>query len=77
MCKFCDIRFSIPEVNEGRRRTPLRQSAVEFFYSYVRLAAPLLGTAAISSQFVGRSVLSFVSQLFARGRHSYAARATC
>jgi len=52
-----------PEFTRGKGYTPL----VDQQFSYVRLAAPLLDTAVISTQF---------SHLFARGRHCYAARAT-
>ena len=47
-----------PEL-EGRQRIPV----VDQQFSNVRLAAPLLDTAGISTEFVGRSVLSFASPI--------------
>jgi len=49
VCTFGEIGSSNSGVYDGQRRTPL----VDQQFSYVRLAAPLLDTAAISIEFYG------------------------
>ena len=65
-CKFGYIRFNNPKFTTGKDV----QTLVDQQFSYVRLAAPLLDTAAISAGFCGaisRGAYSVLFHLFARG----------